>query len=93
MKNQILRKCIGCNQVKNRDEMLKITINHENNEIVFNPDSKTFGRSVYLCYNKMCIDSVLKKNRIKKHLKSINIEDFKNKINEQMLKFGKRTEG
>ena len=31
-----------------------------------NPDTKIFGRSVYLCYNKMCIEGALKKNKIQK---------------------------
>ncbi len=64
------RKCIGCGKIKNRDEMIKVTVQKPHGDIVVNGNSKIFGRSVYLCYNKCCIENAFKKNRIKKHLKS-----------------------
>ena len=33
------------------------------------PDSKTFGRSLYLCYNKDCIGMAFKKNKLNRMLK------------------------
>ena len=56
------RKCAGCGTIKNRDEMIKITREHAHNNIVVNGNSKIFGRSVYLCYNKSCIEAAFKKN-------------------------------
>lgn len=42
------------------------------------PDSKIFGRSVYLCYNQSCIDNAFKKNKIYKILKTdANIDKSK----------------
>lgn len=70
MKNEILRKCIVCRELKNRENLIKITKNHDNNEIVLNPDSKTFGRSAYLCYNKNCIKDSLKKNKLERCLRT-----------------------
>lgn len=64
-----LRKCIGCGAVQDRDTMIKITYDKNNNEIIFNPNSKKFGRSVYLCYNKSCIEKASKKNKLLKALK------------------------
>lgn len=66
----VKRKCVGCNQMKNREEMIKITRRNTDGEVVINPDSKTFGRSAYLCYNQNCIDNAFKKNRINKILKT-----------------------
>ena len=34
----IKRKCIGCNEVKNTDLMIKITKDFKNGEILINPD-------------------------------------------------------
>lgn len=65
-----IRKCITCGEYKNRDEMIKITKNHINGNITIEPNSKIFGRSVYLCYNQSCIDNAFKKNRINKVLKT-----------------------
>lgn len=64
------RKCIGCGKIKPREELLKITKNHIDGKIVIEPDSKTFGRSAYFCYNKECQESALKKNKLNRALKT-----------------------
>lgn len=69
------RKCVGCGAVKNRDELIKITRNSADGKVVVNPNSKIFGRSAYLCYNKKCIELALKKNKLNRALKSS--EDLK----------------
>jgi predicted RNA-binding protein YlxR (DUF448 family) len=74
-----LRKCIGCGELISRDSMIKITKEHSTGEVIVNPDSKTFGRSVYLCYNQNCIESAFKKNKINKILKT-NISIDKNEV-------------
>ncbi len=74
------RKCAGCGKIKNRDEMIKITKEHSHNNIVINGNSKIFGRSVYLCYNKTCIEAAFKKNKIQKILKTPLPQDLKGKL-------------
>ena len=64
------RKCISCGESKNRNEMIKITKEYASGNVVIEPNSKTFGRSAYLCYNQNCIDNAFKKNRINKILKT-----------------------
>ena len=68
MKN--LRKCVGCGELKPREDMIKITKEHSTSEVVLNPNSKTFGRSAYLCYNQDCIEQAFKKSRLNKVLKT-----------------------
>ena len=77
MAKEVLRKCIGCFQTKNREEMIKITKETSTGEIFINPNSKIFGRSVYLCYNNSCIKDSFKKNKLAKFLKASLTEDFK----------------
>ncbi len=72
------RKCAGCGKIKDRNEMIKITNVH--GELVVNPDSKKFGRSVYLCYNNACIEAAFKKNRISKILKTSVPQELKGKL-------------
>lgn len=74
------RKCIGCGELKNRSELIKITSDKQNNEVYINPDSKKFGRSAYLCYNKLCIEGALKKNKLQKSLKCAISEELKGKL-------------
>ena len=81
MKNkENLRKCIGCNQITNRDEMIKITKESSTGQIFINPNSKIFGRSVYLCYNNSCIKDSLKKNRLARLLRTAITEELKTEL-------------
>ena len=61
---------MGCNQLKPREDMIKITKAHFIDEVIVNPDSKTFGRSAYLCYNQNCIEQAFKKNKLNRILKT-----------------------
>ena len=73
------RKCISCGELKPIDELIKITKEHTSGDIVVLPDSKTFGRSAYLCYNENCINNAFKKNKLNKMLKigaNINKDDL-----------------
>lgn len=64
------RKCVGCGQLKNAQDMIKLTKNYLTGEVVLNPNSKIFGRSAYLCYNNECIKLAQKKNKLNKVLKT-----------------------
>lgn len=78
------RKCVSCGKIKAREELIKITKEYKSGNIVIMPDSKTFGRSVYLCYNQDCIETVLKKG-INKPLKAtISREDLKGLLDGQL---------
>ena len=72
------RRCAGCWQIKDRKDLIKIT-NAAGTPVV-NPNSATFGRSVYLCYNKSCIEAVFKKNKIEKFLKTTVSEELKGQL-------------
>ncbi len=76
-----LRKCIGCGEIKNADDMIKLTKNYINGEVIINPNSKIFGRSAYLCYNNQCIENAMKKNKLNKALKTA--ENLKGILNGQ----------
>ena len=78
---KVERVCCACAQTKDRKLLIKITKNHKTNEIRVNPDSKFLGRSVYICNDKKCADSALKKNRIFKILKTKPDDSLKEKIN------------
>ena len=64
------RKCVGCNELKPSGSLIKITKNFITGELVLNPNSKTFGRSAYLCYNQNCIEMALRKNKLCRILKT-----------------------
>ena len=78
------RKCIGCGQIKNRDELIKITREHATNSLVINGNSKVFGRSAYLCYNNTCIENALKKNKLQKILKTAVSTELKGQLLDEL---------
>ena len=84
MAKETLRKCISCGALKPREDMIKITKEHSTNEVVVNPNSKTFGRSAYLCYNQDCIEQALKKKKINRVLKISTSIDLKGILDGQL---------
>lgn len=80
MGKEKIRKCVGCFELKNTDELIKITREHDSKKIFINPNTKIFGRSVYLCYNKSCIMNSLKKNKLAKFLKARLSEEITDKL-------------
>ena len=83
MEEKLFRKCVGCGELKSRENMIKLTKNHLTGEIVLNPNSKIFGRSAYLCYNQSCIEQALKKNKLNRVLKCSQNVDLKGIIDGQ----------
>ena len=65
------RKCVGCGEFKTRENLIRI-MKTDKDGLVVNPNTKTFGRSAYLCYNQSCIELALKKSKLNKALK-INV--------------------
>ena len=64
------RKCVGCGEYKPRENLIRILKTKDGGKLVINPNSKTFGRSAYLCYNQKCIENALKKSKLNKALKT-----------------------
>ena len=63
------RKCVGCGEFKLRENLIRI-MKTDKEGLVVNPNSKTLGRSAYLCYNQSCIELALKKSKLNKALKT-----------------------
>ncbi len=77
------RKCVSCGKIQDKKDMIKITKDFSTGRVIINKNSKQFGRSAYLCYNRDCIETGIKKNKISKALRCTLPEDVKgNLINE-----------
>ena len=74
------RRCVSCWQVKDRQDLIKITADSSNGNVVVNPNSLIFGRSAYLCYNEACIEVAIKKNKLAKHLKTSLPNELKGQL-------------
>lgn len=62
-----LRKCVGCQEMKEKKELIRIVRTPEA-EVLLDPTGKKSGRGVYICPNKECLKNALKTNRLQKSL-------------------------
>lgn len=63
-----LRKCIGCNEMKNKKEMIRV-LKTMDNEIVLDATGKKNGRGAYLCFSKECLKNAMKNRGLERSLK------------------------
>ncbi len=72
MKKIPQRKCVGCNEMKDKKELLRIVRSPEG-EISLDMTGKKNGRGAYVCPNPECITKAVKEKRLERALeKPIN---------------------
>ena len=65
MKKQPQRTCMGCNQKKNKKELIRI-VKNKNNEISVDRTGKKEGRGAYICDDVNCLDKLIKSKRLER---------------------------
>ena len=65
MKRQPERTCMGCNEKKNKNELILIVKNKEN-QISVDKTGKLEGRGAYICNNLNCLEKLIKTKRLEK---------------------------
>ena len=63
-----LRKCIGCNEMKNKKEMIRV-LKTTDDEIVLDATGKKNGRGAYLCFSKECLKNAMKNRGLERSVK------------------------
>ncbi len=54
-----LRSCIGCRQVKDKDELVRIVM-AGSGQIAVDPTGHADGRGAYICRSRECLDRCIK---------------------------------
>lgn len=71
-----VRQCIGCREMKPKNELARI-IRTPENEICLDKTGKKNGRGAYLCMSKECLNKAVKTKGIERSLKmDIPVEIF-----------------
>lgn len=73
MKKIPQRSCVVCRTQKNKNELLRIVKNKEN-EIKIDDIGKVPGRGAYICYSMDCLEKAKKSKKLDKALE-IKIEE------------------
>ncbi len=63
-----LRKCIGCQEMKNKREMLRILHTPED-ELVIDTTGRKNGRGAYLCFSMECFEKAVKSKGLERSFK------------------------
>ena len=70
------RTCLGCNEKKDKKDLIRIVKDSENNVFV-DLTGKSNGRGAYICNKVECLDKVIKSKRLEKSLEiEINNEIY-----------------
>lgn len=59
------RTCLGCNNSKPKNELIRIVKNKEN-KVCVDLSGKMNGRGAYICSNLDCLEKVIKSKRLSK---------------------------
>ena len=67
MKKQSQRTCMGCNQKKDKKDLIRI-VKNKDNEISVDRTGKKEGRGAYICDDVNCLEKVIKSKRLERVL-------------------------
>ena len=65
MKRIVQRTCIGCNEKKDKRELVRIVLN-KNGDISIDKTGKLEGRGAYICNNINCLENAIKSKRLER---------------------------
>ncbi len=78
MKKIVQRTCMGCNQKKDKKDLIRIVMNKEG-IISIDKTGKLPGRGAYICDDINCLDKLIKSKRLNKVFEiKIGEEIYKN---------------
>ena len=65
MKKIVQRMCMGCNNKKDKKDLIRIVLN-KNGEITVDKTGKLEGRGAYICDSIDCLEKVIKTKRLER---------------------------
>ena len=67
MKKQPQRTCMGCNEKKDKKDLIRI-VKNKDNEISIDRTGKKEGRGAYICDDVNCLEKVIKSKSLERVL-------------------------
>lgn len=64
-----MRQCIGCREMKNKKEMLRVLKTAEG-EILLDATGRKNGRGAYICRSEECLEKAMKNRGLERSLKT-----------------------
>ncbi len=63
------RKCVGCGETKNKNELVRV-LKTQDDEFVVDVTGKKNGRGAYICKNKECLNKAIKNKGLERSFKT-----------------------
>ena len=70
MKKVPIRRCLGCFESKPKNELIRVVKSKEG-EITLDKTGKKQGRGAYICYNKECLEKIIKAKKLDKEFDTV----------------------
>ena len=78
-----IRQCLGCNEHKPKNEMIRVVRSPEG-EISLDTRGKKSGRGAYICHSVSCLNKARKSRRIERALECTIPEEVYNTMEEEL---------
>ena len=83
MKKIPMRKCVGCQEMKNKKEMLRVLKTTEN-EFMLDATGRKNGRGAYLCFSKECFEKAVKCKGLERSFKQSIPKEVYEKLEKEL---------
>jgi|UPI000484E988 predicted RNA-binding protein YlxR (DUF448 family) len=67
-KKEVTRKCIGCNTIRSKKELIRIVRTPEG-EIKLDPTGRANGRGAYICRQEKCLKAAIDRKGLERSFK------------------------
>ena len=78
-----MRKCVGCGEMKNKKEMMRVLKTSED-EFVLDVTGKKNGRGAYLCVSKECFAKAVKGKGLERSFKHAIPKEVYDKLEREL---------
>ncbi|MBQ5765673.1 MAG: YlxR family protein [Clostridia bacterium] len=84
-----LRMCLGCNEMKPKNELIRVVKDPEGN-ISLDFTGKKNGRGAYICRSKACLEKAIKSKRIERSFSVAIPNEIYNSLEKEMDLLGSK---
>ena len=82
-----MRQCVGCQEMKNKKEMIRV-IRTSEQEFVLDATGKKNGRGAYICPNRECLSQAIKSKGLERSFKQAIPKEVYESLEKEMEQFG-----
>lgn len=79
-----MRKCVGCQEMKNKKEMIRV-IRTAENEFMLDATGKKNGRGAYLCPDRECLSKAVKNRGLERSFKQTIPDEVYESLEKEMV--------